>query len=194
MVDHRSTVCQIPEAITIDNAPDNDLFHRPDREALGIMLQYDGIALLANALDHIVEDLFLCLGATRVLTVHIPVAVTEAFLCQRLGQSGHNTGIKFADRIGGATGETHQHRFFTGIAGNDFLHPVQVGKVSLLTGIDLPEIMAGGMNCNRMAFPGRPLGHTDVFRVHNEKGGFHILLFQNIQQIGCHAAGTIIKG
>ena len=178
----------------MNQTPDNDLFHRTDGKGLGIVLQHNGSGPLADALDHIVEDLFLCLGATGVLTVHIPVAVTEAFLRQRLGQSGHNTGIKFADRIGGATGKTHQHRFFTGKSGNDFLHPVQVGKVSILAGIDLPEIMAGGMNCNRMAFPGRPLGHTDMFRVHNEKGGFHIILFQNIQQKGCHTAGTIIKG
>lgn len=71
-------------------SPEDNILHRVHTVIMNIVLKHNADPVIFKALNDILPNLLCRAGASRVVTVHVPVKVPEARVLYRLGQGAHN--------------------------------------------------------------------------------------------------------
>ena len=159
------------------------------------MLQNHGDPVLADACRYVVENRLCLFCAAGVVAVHVPVEILEARVLHRPGQQAHQSHIAVgADGVGAAAGEAHQGRLYAGILVNNFLHPQQVRKIRLRTGINALINVGHGVNADAVSPVHDLLHHFAVAPVGDKEGGLHAVAVQHVQQLLRVGAGAVVEG
>ena len=159
------------------------------------MLQNHGDAVLADACRYVVENRLRLFRAAGVVAVHVPVEILEARVLHRSGQQTHQPHVAVgADGVGAAAGEAHQGGFDAGIPVNNVLHPQQVRKIRLRTGINALVNVGHGVNADAVSPAHDLLHHFAVAPVGDKEGGLHAVAVQHVQQLLRVGAGAVVEG
>ena len=159
------------------------------------MLQNHRDTVVADAFRYIVENRLRLFRAAGVVAVHVPVEILEARVLHRPGQQTHQPHVAVgADGVGAAAGEAHQGGFDAGIPVNNVLHPQQVRKIRLRTGINALINVGHGVNADAVSPVHDLLHHFAVAPVGDKEGSLYAIAVQHVQQLLRVGAGAVVEG